>query len=96
MQHRRDNDGGKRRLWHVPEKRRQENQRKKTKNCCDEISELATSAGGQCHRGLGQAADHRKSTEQAAENIGRPMRDQFLIWIDVTPTLGSCSLCRTE
>ena len=84
MQHRCDNNRGKRRLWHVSEKGRQEDQREEAKNGRDEISELAASVRGNSHRGLRQAAYHQKSAEQAAGNIGWPKRDQFLIWIDVT------------
>ena len=64
--------------------------------CGGEIGELTARARGQGHRGLGQAADHQKSAEQAAENIGRPLRDQFLIWVNVTPALDRRGLCRTE
>ena len=51
MQHRCDNNRGKRRLWHVSEKGGQEEEREETKNCRDEISELAASVRGNSHRG---------------------------------------------
>ena len=93
MQHRCDDNRGKRRLWHISEKGRQEDQREETKNCRDEIGDLAASVRGDSHRGLRQAAYHQKSAEQAAGDIGWPKRDQFLIWIDVTSALDRCGLC---
>jgi hypothetical protein len=91
-----DHDGGKRRVRHAPEQRRQQNQREEAKDRCDEIGELGAGAGGHGHGSLGQAADHEEAAEKTAQNIGGPVRDQLLVRIDVATALHCRRLCPTE
>ena len=96
VKHRGDDDGGKRRVRHAPEQRRQQNQREEAKDRCDEVGELGAGAGGHGHGGLGQAADDEEAAEQAAQDVGGPVRDQLLVRIDVAAALHRRGLCPAE
>ena len=87
VQHCRDDDGGKRRVRHAPEQRRQQNQGEEAKDRRDEVGELGAGAGGHRHGGLGQAADDEEAAEKAAQDVGGPVRDQLLVRVDVAAAL---------
>jgi hypothetical protein len=44
-------------------------------------------AGGHGHRGLGQAANDEEAAEEAAQDVGGPVRNKFLVRIDVATAL---------
>ena len=96
VQHCRDDDGGKRRMGHAPEQRRQQDQGQEAKDGGDEIGELGAGAGGHGHGGLGQAADDEKAAEKAAQDVGGPVRDQLLVRVDVAAALHRRGLCPAE
>jgi hypothetical protein len=70
-----------------PEQWRQKYQPEERQHRRDQIGELGTGAGGHGDRGLGQTANDEEPAEEAAQNIGGSVRDQFLVWIDVTAAL---------
>ena len=96
VQHCRDDDGGKRRVRHAPEQRRQQDQGQEAKERGDKIGELGAGAGGHRHRGLGQAADDEEAAEEAAQDVGGPVRDQLLVRVDVAAALHRRRLCSAE
>src|SRR5215472_14293424 len=67
VEHCRDHDRGERRMRHSPEQRRQQNQRQKAKNRCNEVGELGARAGSHRDGGLRQAADDEKPPEKTVE-----------------------------
>ncbi len=96
VEHRRDHDGGERRIRHAAEQRRQKDQRQKAKGCGDEVGDLGAGAGGHRDRGLGQAADHEKAAKEPGRDIGRSVRDQLLVRVDIAAALHRRSLGRAQ
>ena len=70
--------------------------KKKAKDRTDEIGKLGARTGGHSYGSLGQTADNEKATEQTAQNIGRPVRDQLLVRVDIAATLHCRGLRSTE
>jgi hypothetical protein len=69
---------------------------RKQNDRCDEVGELGAGAGGHGHRGLGQAADDEEAAEEAAQNIGGPVRNELLVRIDVAAGLHCRGVCPAE
>ena len=60
---------------------------RKQKTAATRLASLGAGAGGHGHGGLGQAADDEEAAEEAAQDIGGPVRDQLLVRIDVAAAL---------
>ena len=82
MQHRRNDDGGERRVRHASEQRGQQNQGEEAKDRGHQIRKLGAGARRHGHGSLGQAADDEEAAEEAAQDIGGPVGDQLLVRID--------------
>ena len=80
-------------MGHASEQRRQQNQGQEAKQRGGKIGELGARASSHGHRGLGQAADGEKTPEEAAQDVGRPVRDQLLVRVYIAPTLHRRGLC---
>src|SRR5215467_14586966 len=60
------------------------------------VGELGARTGGHGQRSLRQTANNEKAVEKAAQDIGRPVRDQFLVRVDIATALHRRSLRSAE